>query len=269
MRIIVLGVEGMLGNYVSKYLKFKKYDVIFGSREFFDAAKINGPVLKGILSNPFFHQNDVVINCIGVINKRVESLGIRNTIQVNSVFPHLLNEACNHVGLRLIHITTDCVYSGKKGNYSENDPHDATDIYGKTKSLGEPELATVIRTSIIGEEVKNARSLIEWIKSNKGGTIDGYFHHKWNGVTCLRLAQEIEYIINEGKYWLGVKHFYGNTVNKYELCSMVNEIYKLGITINFKDTEIKNMKLTTVRSDVVLSKPNLYSDIELQKEFGL
>lgn len=215
-------------------------------------------------------QDDVIINCIGIINKLVENEGVISTIKVNSIFPNLLERLCDIRQFRFIHISTDCVYKGDKGHYSESDLHDATDIYGKTKSLGEPMDCTVIRTSIIGEEKSNyKRSLLEWVKSNAGKTIDGYINHKWNGVTCLRLAQGIAGIIEEKKYWKGVKHVFGNTVNKYELCCMINDIYKLNIQIKMKDTDLCDRTLRSIRGDIPMYQPDLYTDIVAQKEFGI
>ena len=146
---------------------------------------------------------------------------------------------------KFIHITTDCVYDGSKGKYSENDIHTTKNIYGITKSLGEPEEATIIRTSIIGEELTNKKSLIEWIKSNKNGEINGYINHYWNGVTCLTLANFIKNIIDNNNFWKGVKHVFSeDIVSKYDLCYYINEIYNLNIKINkYEDALSKNMTL--------------------------
>ena len=96
---------------------------------------------------------------------------------------------------QVVHISTDCVFNGKKGNYNEEDDHDCLDVYGKTKSLGENPDLTIIRTSIIGEEITNKRSLVEWVKSNTSKEINGFIKHFWNGVTCLQLAKIIYKII--------------------------------------------------------------------------
>jgi dTDP-4-dehydrorhamnose reductase len=122
---------------------------------------------------------------------------------------------------------------GKEGNYLEDTPHDALDVYGKTKSLGEPENCTVIRTSIIGEEINNSRSLVEWIKSRKDLDANGFTNHKWNGVTCLELAKCIDSIIKNNNFWSGVRHVLSPTsVTKDVLLKLINDRYNLNITIN-------------------------------------
>jgi dTDP-4-dehydrorhamnose reductase len=108
----------------------------------------------------------------------------------------------------VIHITTDCVFSGRGGRYDENSLHDCLDDYGKSKSLGENQNLTIIRTSIIGEEKTNKKSLLEWVKSQKNNLIFGYTNHFWNGVTCLEMSKFIFTLIKEQNYWKGVQHVY-------------------------------------------------------------
>jgi dTDP-4-dehydrorhamnose reductase len=188
---------------------------------------------------------DVVINCAGAIPQ--QNCNIRKYIVVNTLFPHKLNEISEKYNKKLIHITTDCVFSGKDGNYDENSRHDAEDIYGISKSLGENESMCIIRTSIIGEELKNKRSLIEWVKSQQNKTIDGYENVFWNGVSCLQLAKIIGNIIVENSYWKGVRHIASpNIVSKSELCKYINEIYNLNITICNKQIGEKRMNLASI-----------------------
>ena len=152
-----------------------------------------------------------------------------------------------------------------KGNYSITDAHSAKNIYGISKSQGEPEEATIIRTSIIGEELYGKKSLIEWVKSNKDGKIKGYNNHYWNGVTCFALSSIIKKMIDENIFWVGVKHIYSpNIVTKYELCCYINDIYELNINIeNCKDTISKNMTLTS--SEITFIVDNIYNQILEQK----
>ena len=120
----------------------------------------------------------------------------------------------------------------------ETDFHDETNIYGKSKSQGEPKNCTIIRTSIIGEELNHKRSLVEWIKSNTGGEINGYSNHYWNGITCLQYAKIVEYMILNNIFWEGVRHIYSpTTVSKYELANIINDTYNLGIKINKFETD--------------------------------
>lgn len=227
-KVLLLGSTGMLGTYVRIYLeKNPNIEIITGSQ--FSAASISLENLTQIIEK---ESPTVVLNCIGVIKQR-NAVGIESMIEVNALFPHRLMTACNSVGAKLIHISTDCVFSGHRGRYAENDPHDALDAYGKTKSLGEPRTATVIRTSIIGSENKNKLSLLEWVKSKRGKSCDGYVDHYWNGVTCLQLAKVIEKIITSDLYWQGVRHIgCRGIVNKFSLISMISGVYELGISVN-------------------------------------
>ena len=111
----------------------------------------------------------------------------------------------------------------------KDDVHTATDIYGTTKSLGESQKSTIIRTSIIGEELTGQNSLLEWIKSNKNKTINGFANHYWNGVTCLTLSKIIKSIIDKKDYWTGVRHIFSpNTVTKYDLCKYI-EVWRFEV----------------------------------------
>lgn len=224
--IRVLGINGMLGNYVYSYLNTQsncqgctrlEFDVL---EDIEDLDKLN------------VCENDVVVNCIGVIKPQIEKIGETNSFIINSYFPNVLADHCENKKAKLIHITTDCVYSGKTGNYNENSLPDQFDTYGLSKKLGEPNNCCVIRTSIIGEEKHTKRSLVEWIKSSSGKEIKGFTDHLWNGVTCLELSKIIQKIICEDLFWRGVRHIHSsNSVSKFELLNLINQVYDLEITI--------------------------------------
>jgi dTDP-4-dehydrorhamnose reductase len=243
MKIIIFGSTGMLGNYVQKYIsQFFTTECI--CRSYFDIESCDWINLRDILKSSAC-ADDVIINCAGAIPQ--QKCDVRKYITLNTLFPHKLNEISREFGLKFIHITTDCVFSGKSENYDETSVHDAEDVYGITKSLGEDTSMCIIRTSIIGEERKNKNSLLEWVIRQKNGTIDGYNHVFWNGVTCLQLAKIIKDVIQNNAYWEGVRHIFSpNTVSKYELCMLINEIYDLGIHIDKKDLPYKNMTLSSV-----------------------
>ena len=243
MNILLFGSTGMLGRYVYNVLK-KNYNVICIKREQFDIENDELSKLEHILSNNL-KENDIIINCAGIIPQKYINDNFKTYIRVNTLFSHKLNEISKKHKCKFIHITTDCVFDGSKGNYSVNDKHNSNSIYGITKSLGEPEDATIIRTSIIGEESSGKKSLIEWIKSNKNGSIKGYTNHIWNGVTCLELAEYIKNIIYTNDFWSGVRHIFSpDSVSKYELCCYINNIYKLNINIEtYEDSISKNMTL--------------------------
>jgi dTDP-4-dehydrorhamnose reductase len=233
MKIYILGSKGMLGTYVYAYLTKKNFNVIEINRDILDASEQTESSLEQILYNCGLKNNDVVINCIGTIKPRVDQLGDLNAILVNSVFPRILANVCEKNKWNMIHPTTDCVFSGKKGSYTENDKYDVDDVYGMSKALGEPKNCTIIRTSIIGEEVTQKRSLVEWVKSQKNNKVNGFLNHFWNGITCLEWAKLVEKIIENNDFWKGVKHFVSPTkVSKCELVSMISKSYYLNLEVN-------------------------------------
>lgn len=234
-KILILGSTGMLGNAVAKYFyendnyntvtTYRDKSVAFGKNDiFFDAIDMD------LSSLPC--DTDYVINCIGII-KPFMAQSPENAIIINSLFPWRLAEWCEKNGSRLIHITTDCVYSGNKGKYVESDLHDALDDYGKSKSLGEcTSKAMVIRTSIIGEEIHKNASLIAWAKSQKGKHIKGFDTHMWNGITTKKYAEICDKIISEELYEKGLFHIHASDdVSKYQMMLYFNEKYDLGMEI--------------------------------------
>lgn len=265
MKIIIFGSNGMLGNYVKSYMKHKKYDVIELTRDDFDLLNIDYEKLDIFIKKLNIIKNDIIINCVGIIpqSSAYRILDKNMYYKINSIFPIILSSLCDKYELKMIHITTDCVFSGKIGNYDENSIHDETSDYGVSKSLGELCKATIIRTSIIGEELNNKRSLLEWVKSNYDKEINGYCNHYWNGVTCLELAKIIEKIIVENKFWLGIRHFFSPTkVSKYELVKMINDVYELNIKINKCETEIIDKTLKTNYSIYEYNIPELLMQIK-------
>lgn len=262
MRVFVLGDEGMLGRYVYNYLKLKSFDVIGFNRSNFN------------IENPqdylIYYTNSVVINCIGLIPQRTEGKSKRDIIIANTTLPHNLQDLCKRTNSKLIHITTDCVFSGLRGFYSEASTHDCLDIYGKSKSLGEPEDSTIIRTSIIGEEIRNKKSLLEFVKANKDREINGYINHYWNGITCLQFAKICEDIIQNNLFWKGVKHIYSSKdINKFTLIKLISDVYNLNVCVKAHQTNIPcHRTLISIRKDINFLIPNLEDQILKQKNFG-
>ena len=267
MKIFVLGHTGMLGRYVYTYLKSEGYKNVIGlSRKELGASCVSDAQLNPVS----FPKGTIIINCMGIINSR-KGISDLEFIQVNSVFPHLLSNMCEKTGSKLIHITTDCIYDGLRGNYDESFISNATDIYGKTKSLGEPKNTTVIRTSIIGEELNNKRSLLEWVKSNKGKEVLGYTNHIWNGITCLQFAKICKHIIDNKLFWREIKHLYSpEAITKYELVKLISKIYDLNIKVIPHETEILcDRTLTSIRNEIMIDIPSLETQLIEMKSFCL
>lgn len=244
MKVIVLGATGMLGSMV--YASFKdsdQFSVIGTARkraeglmqlDAYDDPDELGKKLKGC---------DYVINCIGITKPYCHDdnmTEVHNAVIVNALFPQRLNEVAQKHNFKVIQIATDCVYSGKQGQYAEDALHDALDVYGKTKSLGEVRSKAYlnIRSSIIGPEPHHQAFLLEWfLKQPAGSTLNGFSHHLWNGVTTLQFAQLCMAIVREDKFPFlneiaSVHHFVPNeTVTKYQLLCMFKEVFEKDFTI--------------------------------------
>jgi dTDP-4-dehydrorhamnose reductase len=262
---LIFGANGMLGKYICKYLEMKGKNIVKINRKEFDIKLLYNKIDDIIFSK---YKPKFVINCAGVINKRLD-LDVIEMYIVNSVFPQILSKICVKYNICLIHPTTDCVFSGLNGNYDKNSKHDCNDDYGISKSIGENiygKNICVIRSSIIGEE-DNSRSLISWIISNKDKTVNGYTNHLWNGITCLEYAKIVYQIILNGG-WTGLYHinsvFRGqNFISKNDLVKIISEIYMLNITIIPMETIKKCDR--TLKGDI--STKDIYDQIIEMHDF--
>ena len=273
-KVYLFGANGMLGNYVNSYLSkqnviynlnvLKKYEVIPLTRKDYDLSQITKDSLEQFLLQKEIQPNDVFINCAGIIPQALQKDNPDNKrlyYLVNTIFPNVLGNLCQQYKWKFIHITTDCVFSGKDGQYNEDSIHDETNDYGVSKSLGELCLGTIIRTSIIGEQKEKSYSLLEWVRSMSNETIKGYNNHYWNGVTCLELAKLISQMISEETYWKGVRHIYSPTsVSKYELLKMINVIYNLHCEVVSFATEKK------VDKTIISKYPSIFKINELREQ---
>lgn len=247
---MILGATGMLGSMVADFfVRNRRNKVILTTRgqrtlppvltsgvtvESFDAEPDGAKnAIHDLLAR---HRPDYVINCIGIIKphcKDDDPQGRRRAILVNALFPSILLAESASSGANVIQIATDCVYSGRQGNYLEDDAHDALDVYGKTKSLGEVHAPNFlnIRCSIIGPELKNHLSLFAWFRRQPDGCeLSGFAHHRWNGITTLEYAQLCYAIINN-RHGLefasltacsSIHHYLPNeTVTKYSLLNIL------------------------------------------------
>ena len=263
--IIIFGSTGMLGNYCLNILQHS-YNVIVITRKKYDIMDNNYDKLFNIINS---YNNSVIINCAGSIPQR----GFVNNTDVfiiNSLFPKMLEKIANQLNIKFIHISTNCVFNYEKGNCNELFMPNEVNMYGLSKILGEPENACVIRTSIIGEELVNKKSLLEWVISNKNGKINGYTNYSWNGCSCLTLVKFIKTIIDTGTYWKGIKHIHSmETISKYELVCMINEIYNLNINITPIELDNSiNKTLSSIYDNTVITK-SIKEQIMEQKNIDL
>lgn len=265
MRIAILGQNGMLGHVVKRVFQNEgMYEAIGFGRESLDVypRKLNDVGAK--LSTLMGFNTDYVINCIGAIKPVFnEAKDLSVPIYTNAVFPHQLATWGELTNTNIIHITTDCVFSGHLGRYTEKSLHDALDEYGKSKSLGEPANAMVLRTSIFGpEQGGRKRSLLSWVKGQNGQTIDGYTNHYWNGLTTLELANCLLDIVDADLYTKGLFHVFSEDVTKYDIVKTIARAYDLDITINeFETDKCVDRTLRTVEDLNDYLQPSAFSNM--------
>jgi dTDP-4-dehydrorhamnose reductase len=195
---------------------------------------------------------DLVINCTGLINRRLQTEPSEHFWRVNALFPRRLADACENAGTRLVHITTDCVFDGASGLYDEGARPTATDLYGRTKAAGEPLNAMVLRTSIIGPEWSRFYSLLCWFLSVDKAC--GFTNHLWNGITTLELARVLHCIQERSLYRRGTFHIHGEDVNKYNLLQLIREAFERTTPIAPTEARTtKDMRLRTRHSDLLIA----------------
>lgn len=183
----------------------------------------------------------VVFNAVGVIKQLPTSKNVVKTLNINSIFPHRLAEITEKIGAKLINISTDCVFDGQKGNYTEEDISNATDVYGKSKNLGEVVEGNclTLRTSIIGRELKTLHSLVEWFLSQRGEKVKGFVNAIYSGFPTIVLADIIADLIENHHNLRGLYHVSAEPINKYELLKLINGAYRTEIEIEpFEDFRI-------------------------------
>ena len=217
-RILILGSNGMAGHLIFEFLKGKKQYKLFGLTE-----KLFIPEDYGFIIDLDNIKPDIIINTLRITVKESED-NPRNALFINSVIPKWFEKAYYNTKTKIIHLSTDCVFSGNKGNYSETDPPDGASIYSMTKFCGEiiNEKDLTIRTSVIGPNLKGKNEeLFDWFLL-QNGTIEGYKNAFWNGVTTLELAKQINVAIK--KNICGLYHLGSNKkISKYKLLSLLNE----------------------------------------------
>lgn len=230
MRILILGGAGMLGHQLLLSLKDRHAVRVTLHHEIADVPAPDlfsaGNAYPGIdvrsdenvsrILNDF--RPEAVINAVGIIKQRDDAKAAIPSIEINALLPHRLGLHCKKIGARLVQPSTDCVFSGERGRYDENDFADARDLYGRTKYLGElnESHCITLRTSIIGLELSHKQSLIEWFLAQKG-SIKGYRNAIYSGFTTLEIARIIEKILTEHQDLSGVFHVASEPIDKYTL----------------------------------------------------
>tara|TARA_E500000178_G_scaffold355513_1_gene428413 strand:- start:5409 stop:6266 length:858 start_codon:yes stop_codon:yes gene_type:complete len=253
-KILVIGSSGMMGHILVDFLSKKKSNF-----EVFNLArnlKINDDtIICDILDINLLERlindilPDIIINTAGILVKDSKSNPL-NAILVNACFPHNLLKIADKINSKIIHMSTDCVFDGSTGLYNEDSAKSPTDIYGKTKDLGEilGKNHLTIRTSIIGPELKqNGTGLFLWLLKNRDQKIDGYTKSIWSGLTTLELSKAILCCIEADLK--GLIHIASDPISKYNLIDIINNEFKLNIEINKVEGLVSDKSLVTVRND--------------------
>ncbi|MEN2415091.1 sugar nucleotide-binding protein [Flavobacterium mesophilum] len=275
-KILVIGIKGMAGHMIYHFFSENKgYDVyglarnVESKAKLFDIDVSDTMTLSSLLKE---HNFDYVINCIGILNKDAEDNPAK-AVWFNSFFPHYLEEITKESQTKVIHISTDCVFSGKKGAYTENDFKDGKGFYAQSKSLGEldNQKDVTIRTSIIGPEInQNGIGLFHWFMSQKDDLIlKGFTNAFWTGLTTLELSKVIHEIIEQKITGL-IQVVPTYKIDKYSLISLFNSIYKNNsITIEPNGDYFVDKSLLSLRSDFDYDVPNYDVMLENQKKWIL
>jgi dTDP-4-dehydrorhamnose reductase len=254
MRVLVLGAAGMMGHMACRVLgaTHEVHGTIRGTwREdaplsgFLPEERAHGGVdacrLETVESVVAAVAPDAVLNCIGVVKQRAEADDAIASITINALLPHQLAALCDGAGARLVHLSTDCVFSGRAGRYSEDDLPDPVDLYGRTKLLGEPagsEAAVTLRTSIVGRELDHWTSFFEWVLSSRGTRIRGFDSAIYTGLTTMALARVIDQLLTDHGTLTGVWHVASQPISKYELIVDLDRRLGLGLQID-RDEEFR------------------------------
>lgn len=261
MRVLVLGVSGMLGSAMFRFFSEKGVYEVWGTvrnkstLSFFnknhhakiisDVDVLNHLTLVTILERV---KPDYVINCIGLVKQLAEVDDPLVTLPINALLPHQLAKLCALSGARLLQISTDCVFSGNKGNYTEDDISDATDLYGKSKYLGEVTYsnALTIRTSIIGHELQSQHSLVDWFLSQKKSCY-GYSKAIFSGFPTIVLSEIIHDFILTKQNLIGVYHVAASPISKFDLLGLIADVYGKSIEITKNDSVVIDRSLNATR----------------------
>jgi dTDP-4-dehydrorhamnose reductase len=245
MRILILGGDGMLGHrllrdFASRHevrVTLRQDADAYGKHRLFSRENssfgIDARYSERLLEVVSQFRPEAIVNCVGIVKQRDEAKAALPSIEINALLPHRLALLARTLGARLVHFGTDCVFSGRRGNYSESDPSDAEDLYGRSKYLGEVggEGCLTLRTSIIGLELSRKAGLLEWFLAQRGKSISGYRRAIYTGFTTAEMARILERLLTDYPVASGVYHVSSEPISKYDLLSRLNEACALGVRI--------------------------------------
>lgn len=261
MRVMILGATGMLGSAMFRVLSANSGLVVYGTarsgncQQYFSDTP-SGQLITGV--NVENHDSlikafatvrpDAVINCVGLVKQLADANDPLQAVPINTLLPHRLAALCQAGGARLVHISTDCVFSGAKGNYLESDFPDAYDLYGRSKLLGEVDYphAITLRTSIIGPELSGCRSLLSWFLAQQG-SVKGFTQAIFSGLPTVELARAVCDFVLPRSDLHGLYHIASKPINKFDLLNLIAKIYSKDIEIIPSDELIIDRSLNAAR----------------------
>jgi len=285
-RVLLLGASGMLGSTLFRAFSRDRQFETFGSIREASAKRHFPPELydalipnvhldgeSGLLTAFAAAKPDVVINCIGIIKQLPNANDHLESLAINATLPHRLAKYCDATGAKLVHFSTDCVFSGKQGLYKEEDFPDAYDLYGRTKFLGEVsyENSITLRTSIIGHELNRSKSLVDWFLS-QSGEVKGFTKAVFSGLPTIEVARVVkDYVIPNPKL-SGLYHLSVDPINKFDLLNLVANVYEKNIQIIPDDRLVIDRSLNSDRFRTATGfKPKPWPDLikDMYKEYLL
>ncbi len=261
MKILILGVSGMLGNAMLRVMTETGVHDVCGTTRSSSALshfnpKLASCVMTGLDVEQFDvlvsvfekFRPDVVVNCIGLVKQLTAAEDPLQALAINSIFPHRLARLCSLIGARLVHVSTDCVFSGNRGNYCESDFPDANDLYGRSKLLGEVAYSHTItlRTSIIGPQLSGAHGLVAWFLA-QDQRIKGYRRAIFSGLPTVELSRIVRDVVLPNPDLSGLFHVAAKPINKYELLKVLALAYAKEIEIEPDDRLVIDRSLNEDR----------------------
>jgi dTDP-4-dehydrorhamnose reductase len=245
VKLLILGATGMLGHKLVQQLSLNHevWGTVRGTSDAapaiagFERERLIGGVaaadLASIQTTIGQVRPDAVLNCIGIVKQIDAAKDAIASIAINALLPHQLAQICDESEARLIHFSTDCVFSGHGGPYRQSDPPDPKDLYGRSKLLGEVDRpgCLTIRTSIVGRELRRGTGLFDWFIAQQGGMVRGYRRALYTGLTTQAMATVVRLVLESHPDLSGVWQVSGDAIDKYSLLELVNQVYGLGIRI--------------------------------------
>jgi dTDP-4-dehydrorhamnose reductase len=260
MRILILGGDGMLGHHLLRHFAPRHETRVtlrrplsayaplglFGPDNAYGGVELRTTDALAPIVAAF--RPDAVINAVGIVKQRPDAADVIRNIEINALLPHRLGLLCRDAGARLVHMSTDCVFSGRKGNYAESDTADADDLYGRTKHLGEVQgpNALTLRTSFIGRELLRKTGLLEWFLAQTG-TIRGFRRAIFSGFTTIEMARIIEMLLTRFPQAAGMYQVAAEPISKHDLLTLVKNRLGLAVRIEPYDDFVCDRSLDGAR----------------------